>query len=304
MKIIRKVEFKPGSYEEELPGISAEFPYIASYVELDKCAGRQSPWHWHKEAELFYMEQGSLEYDTPHGKTVFTAGSGGFVNSNVLHMSRAKEGEGSVAALLHIFNPLLISGQSGSIIDRKYVSPLMTASHVEIIGLYPDQPSHVPVLEALRQSFRISENDWGYEIRLRSVLSEIWCGLLALTETMEKSPKYNSRSSQKIKIMLAFIHKHCGDKLSVKEIAASAFISERECFRVFRDCLNMTPVEYVTSFRLQRACWMLSEGNEPNTSICHICGLGSSSYFGRVFRTSMGCSPKEYRQKWQNSDIR
>ena len=45
MKIIRKVEFKPGSYEEELPGISAEFPYIASYVELDKCAGRQSPWH-------------------------------------------------------------------------------------------------------------------------------------------------------------------------------------------------------------------------------------------------------------------
>ena len=43
MKIIRKVEFKPGSYEEELPGISAEFPYIASYVELDKCAGRQSP---------------------------------------------------------------------------------------------------------------------------------------------------------------------------------------------------------------------------------------------------------------------
>ena len=48
MKIIRKVELKPGSYEEELPGISAEFPYIASYVELDKYAGKQSPWHWHK----------------------------------------------------------------------------------------------------------------------------------------------------------------------------------------------------------------------------------------------------------------
>ncbi len=119
------------------------------------------------------------------------------------------------------------------------MSPLMTASHVEIIGLYgPAVPC--TCFEALRQSFRISENDCGYEIRLRSVLSEIWCGLLALTETMEKSPKYNSRSNQKIKIMLAFIHKHCGDKLSVKEIAASAFISERECFRVFRDCLNMT----------------------------------------------------------------
>ena len=48
-----------------------------------------------------------------------------------------------------------------------------------------------------------------------------------MEETMEKGSKYNSRSSQKIKIVLAFIHKHCGDKLSVKEIAASAFISER-----------------------------------------------------------------------------
>ena len=40
MKIIRKVELKPGSYEEELPGISAEFPYIASYVELDNSGMR------------------------------------------------------------------------------------------------------------------------------------------------------------------------------------------------------------------------------------------------------------------------
>ena len=73
-----------------------------------------------KQAELFYLEQGGLEYETPQGKTAFTAGSGGFVNSNVLHMSRAKDGDGAVASLLHIFNPLLISGQSGSIIAVSY----------------------------------------------------------------------------------------------------------------------------------------------------------------------------------------
>lgn len=53
--------------------------------------GKTVPWHWHK-AELFYMEQGSLEYDTPHGKTVLRLAQG-LVNSNVLHMSRAKEGK-------------------------------------------------------------------------------------------------------------------------------------------------------------------------------------------------------------------
>ncbi|MCI8978129.1 MAG: AraC family transcriptional regulator, partial [Lachnospiraceae bacterium] len=31
-------------------------------------------------------------------------------------------------------------------------------------------------------------------------------------------------------------------------------------------------------------------------------GLGSSSYFGKVFREYAHCSPTEYRRKWQNSD--
>ena len=66
----------------------------------------------------------------------------------------------------------------------------------------------------------------------------------------------------------------------------------------------MSPVEYLQNFRLQMACKMLAKGRDTITEVSHACGLGSSSYFGRVFRSSMGCSPKEYRQKWQNSDTR
>ena len=71
---------------------------------------------------------------------------------------------------------------------------------------------------------------------------------------------------------------------------------------MFRDCLHMTPVEYITTYRLQIACQMLAKGQEPITVISHECGLGSSSYFGKVFREYAYCSPTEYRKKWQNSD--
>ena len=69
MKVIHTVELKPGSYEEQLPDFSPDFPYIASYVELEKHLGKQSPWHWHKEVELFYMKEGAVEYDTPQGRS-------------------------------------------------------------------------------------------------------------------------------------------------------------------------------------------------------------------------------------------
>ena len=103
--------------------------------------------------------------------------------------------------------------------------------------------------------------------------------------------------------MMIYIHEHYREKISILELAAAAYLSERECYRVFHDCLHMTPVEYITTYRLQIACQMLAKGHEPITVISHECGLGSSSYFGKVFREYAYCSPTEYRKKWQNSDM-
>lgn len=303
MKEIEHVELKPGSYEELLPDFSHDYPYIASYVDLGRYRGRQCPWHWHKEVEVFYVERGSMEYDTPQGRTIFTEGSGGFVNSNVLHMTKAVGEEKRVTAMLHIFDPVLIGGWKGSMIDRKYVLPLITAPGTEVIGLYPDRREHEELLAELKQSFAISEQEPDYEILLRSALSKLWCGFFKAAEPINDENGLNSRTSEKVKMMMAFIHKHCTEKLTVADIAASAFISERECFRAFHDCLNMTPMEYAADYRIQMACHLLAESQEPITEISHSCGLGSSSYFGKVFRERTGLTPSGYRNRWRNNDI-
>jgi len=64
----------------------------------------------------------------------------------------------------------------------------------------------------------------------------------------------------------------------------------------------MTPVEYIKSYRLQEACRQLAREQKPVTAVSHACGLGSSSYFGKVFREYMGCTPTQYRAKWQDCD--
>lgn len=66
----------------------------------------------------------------------------------------------------------------------------------------------------------------------------------------------------------------------------------------------MTPIEYIKSYRLQMACQMSARSQEPVTVISHSCGLGSSSYFGKVFREYTGCTPSEYRRKWQDNDMK
>ncbi|MCI8773977.1 MAG: helix-turn-helix transcriptional regulator [Lachnospiraceae bacterium] len=303
MKNIHSIEFYTGSKEELLPDFEFDFPYIASRAELDKYIGRHVPWHWHKTVELFYMESGCLEYNTPGGKILFPAGSGGMVNSNVLHMTKAMSQIEKNIQLLHIFDVSLLAGEQGSRIEQKYITPIVTAPQIELIPLFPDNAAEEKILKRILEAFHLPDDGLGYEIKLRNALSEIWLMLFELFYPIQKKKGKHYRSNDKIKLMMIYIHEHYPEKISIPELAAAAYLSERECFRVFRNCLHMTPVEYIKAYRLQTACQMLARGQEPVTTISHACGLGSSSYFGKVFREYAHCTPSEYRKKWQNRDI-
>lgn len=299
---IQGVKFHNGTREELLPDFASDFPYIATCAELDKYKEQFAPWHWHKAVELFYINSGALEYSTPDGKIRFPAGSGGMVNSNVLHMTNPVSQTEKTIQLLHIFDPSLLSGVQGSRIEQKYITPIISVPQVEIIPLFPDDPAQERILKQIVEAFQLSSQEFGYEIRLREALSQIWLMIFEQFQLIQdKNKKYN-KNNDKIKLMMIYIHEHYSEKISIPELSAAAFLSERECFRVFRDCLHMTPVDYIQSYRLQMACQMLARSQESITTISHTCGLGSSSYFGKVFRETMHCTPSEYRSKWQNSD--
>lgn len=303
MKSVQKIEFHTGSKEEILPGFSDDFPYIASRAELDKYPGRFVPWHWHRAVELFYMESGSVEYNTPRGKIQFPAGSGGMVNANVLHMTRAASRTERNSQILHIFDTSLLAGEQGSRIERQYITPIITAPQIEVIPVFPGNALQDHILELILEAFQLSADEFGYEMRMRDALSEIWLLLFELSRPMLEQEGEIGRNNDKIKLMMIYIHEHYPEKISIQELASAAYLSERECFRVFHDYLHTTPVEYIRSYRLQRACQMLTKGRESVTDVSHACGLGSSSYFGKVFREYAGCTPLEYRRRWQDCDI-
>lgn len=297
MQDIREIRFHTGSKEEMLPGLTAAFPYIASRVELDHYPNHSIPWHWHPAVELSYTQRGSIQYHTPGGTVRLPAGTAALVNSNVLHMTTAEPG---TVQLLHIFEPSLL-GAADSLIGARYITPLAIASQVELLCLSPDDPAQAAVLEQVKAAFSLPGGAFGYELRLRNTLSEIWLSLLEQAgPLLDEHPR--GENSGKLREMLAYIHEHYGEKLTVSDLATTAFLSQRECFRAFQRYLHTTPADYMKSYRLQQACRLLRETGMSVTEVGQRCGLGSSSYFGKTFRDAMGCTPSEYRRKWQDID--
>lgn len=290
----KSISFKQNSREELLPEFSPDFPYTGSKAYLNEY---DVPWHWHKAVELFYVESGALNYHTPNGTMHFPQGSGGLVNSGILHASTPKSD--NTIQLLHLFDPSFLGGYAGSRIEHKYIAPIVTSPSLEILPLYPDDPGSPEILRDIQRSFTLSPRDFGYELRLRDLLSQIWLSLLTLPHPTQAKEII---SDDKIKVMLIFIHDHFSDKLTIADIAAAAFVSERECYRLFRRILHTTPLDYLRDYRLQAARQLLAESSESVTAIAQRCGFGSSSAFGKLFREKFGATPAEYRRSRQNFD--
>lgn len=301
MKYLQNIDIAADSREEILPDFSPDFPCLASHVRLSRQLYPGAPWHWHRTVELFYVESGSLEYIIPEGRFLFPPGSGGFLNANVLHSSRIASDSQPTVQLLHMFDPGFLAGERGSRIERKYILPL-TATGPRLLPLHPDDPAQAKILARLKESFALPDGQWGYELRLRAVLSELWLALIDLARPAMESGSSAGHSDALIKALMVYIHENYARNLSVDELAAAVHISRRACFRVFRENLRMTPLEYLRQYRLSKARTLLESTDLPITEIAYECCLGSSSYFGKTFREAFGCTPGGYRRNWHDCD--
>lgn len=298
MQTVQDVLFLDSSGEELLPGFSDDFPYIATRARLDQYADAGAPWHWHRTVELFYMERGCLEYSTPDGTWQFPAGSGGMVNSSVLHTSRVIPTSGECVQLLHLFDPVFLSGGHDTRLSETYILPL-TTSGITLLPLRPEDPAQGALLRQIRAAFACSPTQWGYGFQLRAQLSELWLGLLRLAQTQPDVPRRYEHDAS-LKQMLLYIHRHITAPLSMEQLCASAHVSRRGCFRLFRDRLHTTPLNYIQCCRMRLACRLLLESDNSITQIAEHCGFGSSSYFARLFQTQFHCTPSAYRAKWHD----
>lgn len=286
--------------EEQLPRTGNAFPYLACYVEMDRYPGRSIPWHWHPNLEFIWVLQGSYRLSTSNGCHVISAGEGAFINSNRLHYQEPVPGL-PVITLNQIVDAVLLSGFHKSVYEQKYILPVLECRELEAVHLCPVNPDQRTILEHFRRSYDAADREApGYEFVVRNELSSAWFLLYQEVQSMLEARRVvQSHGEERIKSMLLYIQGHYRDRISLKEIADSASISERECLRCFSQNLNTTPFTYLNEYRIQKAAGELQQTNRPVTEIAYGCGFAGTSYFSKTFRKIMGCTPSEYRNGQQ-----
>lgn len=294
---------RPGGREELLTDMREDFGYLPVLSDHDRYVRRIVPWHWHQEVEMYYVVSGEVECSTPHCNAVLTPGSAGFVNANVLHSTQASDGMSGAKMYVHMFRPSFLAAP-GTLLWDRYVEPLVKATSIELVPLFAcdHDPAAAELCGLMQASFdTVVGEKPGWELQIRDQLSEIWLRILRRTEPMLAggAAQLDTARSERLKAMLDYVGKNYPDRIEIADIAEAGCTSERECHRTFSKLLGTTPAAYLREYRLEQACRMLAHTTRPIGDVATMSGLGGASLFARLFREKLGCTPSEYRRKWQ-----
>ncbi|ANE49039.1 hypothetical protein SY83_19160 [Paenibacillus swuensis] len=102
------------------------------------------------------------------------------------------------------------------------------------------------------------------------------------------------RYSQQI---MTWLEDHLQEEFQLDALADFLHLSKHHVSRMFRAETGSSIQEYLTARRIRQACLLL---HTTKLSIEHVglsVGIGSPSYFIQLFKSQLGCTPLQYRNK-------
>ncbi|MDO3680541.1 helix-turn-helix transcriptional regulator [Paenibacillus ehimensis] len=253
--------------------------------------------HWHKESEIFYCIDGEVLFQVDTEYIPVRAGEAVFIDGGDIHTGHARGGQGcSFCAMVFDFAMLASAQydamQEGLIVpfqERKAVFPRLI------------NPENDPGLLAhIRQMISLSRQPPpGYQAAMKGHLYLMLYEAAASGRLVNRSRSgaADTARTERLKKVIVYIQHHYHRPIRLGELADLIPMSEGQFCRFFKSMTGQTPVDYINSYRVRQAAELLRQPHKKISDIALDVGFDHISYFVRVFRKTMRCTPSEYRKK-------
>jgi len=273
------------------------FPVYISPEVLSNYERGSFSWHWHTEVELTYILEGAISYQVNNQIHILAAGEGLFCNSNALHTGSMVCGQ-DCRYLSVTFHPRIIYGFDGSLLHTNYINPILHHSRLGSIVFKKEIPWQNEILNCLKDIHALYLSPpTTYELRLQQLLANVWLHMYTHIQPLSKehSDMVAERNLERLREIISYIHSHYHEQLTLNDIARHVHLCQGECCRFFKRMMKITLFDYLLTHRIEQSLPLLADKSLSITWIAERTGFSNSSYFARVFKTRMNCSPKQYQ---------
>ena len=109
--------------------------------------------------------------------------------------------------------------------------------------------------------------------------------------------------SKRILKVKNYIDEHYKEEMSLEQLAGLVGMTSTAFSRYFRQSTGKNLSEYIIDIRLGHASRILIDTTDSISEICCRTGFNTLSNFSRLFRKRKGCSPTEFRRKYQKTKV-
>lgn len=96
---------------------------------------------------------------------------------------------------------------------------------------------------------------------------------------------------------IAYMKQHLSKGLRLEDLSKVVNLSPSHLSAIFRSRMKYSPIHLFTSLKMQRACQLLMDGQQKIKTIAHELGYDDQYHFSRVFKNTIGVSPKNFRKE-------
>lgn len=114
-----------------------------------------------------------------------------------------------------------------------------------------------------------------------------------------KVPKRKQPIYQRLGIVISHIQENFTNPLNLQALGSLVGVSTSQIERDFFQLFRLTPQQYLTRVRIDRALVLLS-GDMSISTIAQECGYADHSAFSRRFKATIGMTPSRYRYEGKN----
>ncbi len=135
------------------------------------------------------------------------------------------------------------------------------------------------------------------------ILSILKKEAFAIAEAInDRKKRMNHETSDRV---MQYIQEHFDSpSIYADSIANVTHVSANTVYQIARESTGKSLGEYIESLRLQMACRLLRETDEPVTEILEHCGWSHPATFYRVFKSNIGVPPAQYRKQMTGTGIK
>ena len=291
------------SSEDYFEHTNMDYPVGVYYMDLDGMYMQRVRAHWHEEMEIDLVREGSAVFSV--GGETFTVNSGNavWINQERLHMIRPADRSVPTVILSILFHPAYLFEQNDSFLAAKYCDPLKGNEGLSHLILSREDEYGIRALENINAILETNlKLSFGYELETKSRLCALWLQLLEKSSRIDFDPDRVSQASideTRVKEAVIYMHSAFGSKVTLDMIADSIHVSKSECCRCFKRSLGMTPFDLLLELRIYEAAKRLQRSEKKQESMQDLAlatGFPNPSYFNRIFKKFLLCTPREYRE--------